>query len=180
MDKKAKTNFDLDEVSEENVEQLKAQKETAKFHTKSFNLDHTKVHAPYVRLADKKTGKNGDVVSKFDIRFCQPNFECMETGVIHALEHLMSEILHASYENVIDLSPMGCRTGFYLTLFGEVSEETIAQTVTQVLQKVVIWNKPIPGADEKSCGNYKDLDLIGAKKQAMMFIGGIMSKGYGC
>ena len=44
----------------------------------SFNLDHTKVKAPYVRLAGIKTGDNGDQIHKYDMRICQPNREHME------------------------------------------------------------------------------------------------------
>lgn len=150
-----------------------------KFATESFNLDHTKVHAPYVRLASKKVGEKGDVVSKFDIRFCQPNVECMGTGEIHTLEHIMSEIIHANKKEVIDFSPMGCRTGFYLTMFGEPSEEEIAQFIMQVLLKVAVWKSFIPGATEVTCGNYLDQDLKGAKKRACEWVGGIMAKGFG-
>jgi S-ribosylhomocysteine lyase len=56
-----------------------------KYNVDSFNLDHTKVTAPFVRLASEKKGKKGDIVSKYDIRFCQPNKEFMATGVIHTL-----------------------------------------------------------------------------------------------
>ena len=44
-----------------------------KYNVDSFNLDHTKVTAPFVRLASEKTGRKGDIVSKYDVRFCQPN-----------------------------------------------------------------------------------------------------------
>ena len=192
-----KTKVDPDEYTDDRVEgsanteinaeatkqtdtEVKVEQEKPKaFATESFNVDHTKVTAPYVRIASTKVGKKGDTVVKYDVRFCQPNFECMSTGTIHTLEHLIAEIMHSSFENVIDVSPMGCRTGFYITMFDGVKEETMAQVMVQVLQKVAIWNGDIPGATAQTCGNYKDHDIIGAKKQAMMFIGGIMSKGYG-
>ena len=97
-----------------------------KYNVDSFNLDHTKVIAPFVRLAAKKVGEKGDIVTKFDIRFCQPNKEFMSTGAIHTLEHLMAEYIRDEMEGVIDLSPMGCRTGFYFTVWGDRSEEEIA------------------------------------------------------
>ncbi len=62
-----------------------------KMNVESFNLDHTKVSAPYVRLAGVVTGKNGDVVRKYDIRFKQPNKEHMEMAALHSIEHLMAE-----------------------------------------------------------------------------------------
>ena len=146
----------------------------------SFNLDHTKVKAPFVRLASKKTGKKGDVVSKFDIRFTQPNKEFMTTGAIHTLEHLVAEYIRDEIDGVIDFSPMGCRTGFYFTVFGDVDEDFIAEHLLNVLKKVAVWDKPVPAATEKECGNYKDHDLDGAKKYAARWVQGIESEGWNC
>lgn len=149
-----------------------------KYNVDSFNLDHTKVTAPFVRLAGKKVGEKGDVVTKFDVRFCQPNKEFMSTGAIHTLEHLMAEYIRDEMEGVIDLSPMGCRTGFYFTLFGEHSEEEIAGHLMKVLEKVAVWDKPIPATTEQECGNYRDHDLDGAKHYAKQWCDGIRSKGH--
>src|SRR5574344_1912136 len=106
--------------------------EKKKYNVDSFNLDHTKVTAPFVRLAAKKVGRNGDVVTKFDIRFCQPNKECMPTGAIHTLEHLIAEYIRDEIKGVIDFSPMGCRTGFYFTLWGDHDEPYIAEHMLNV------------------------------------------------
>ncbi|HJB62301.1 MAG TPA: S-ribosylhomocysteine lyase, partial [Candidatus Microbacterium pullistercoris] len=57
----------------------------------SFNLDHTKVAAPYLRVADRKTLPAGDVIVKFDVRFAQPNVDHLEMPVIHSIEHLFAE-----------------------------------------------------------------------------------------
>jgi len=148
----------------------------------SFNLDHTKVHAPYVRLAGRKVGPKGDVVTKFDIRFCQPNMEFMPTGGIHTLEHLMAEYVRDELDGVIDLSPMGCRTGFYLTVFGEQKEETIAAKLRNVLAKVAAWPtaEAVPGVDPVMCGNAADHDLAAAKKWAAAWVAGIDRKGWSC
>lgn len=146
----------------------------------SFNLDHTKVTAPFVRLASKKVGQKGDVVTKFDIRFTQPNKEFMTTGAIHTLEHLVAEYIRDEIDGVIDFSPMGCRTGFYFTVFGDVDEEFIAKHLLNVLKKVAVWNKVVPAATEKECGNYRDHDLEGAKKYALAWVNGIESKGWNC
>jgi S-ribosylhomocysteine lyase len=148
----------------------------------SFSLDHTKVRAPYVRLAGKKTGPKGDIVSKFDVRFTQPNMEYMPTGAIHTLEHLMAEYVRDELADVIDLSPMGCRTGFYLVVFGEPSEETIAAKIRAVLAKVASWPdaEAVPGVDPVMCGNWKDHDLAGAKLWAGKWVEGIDRKGWKC
>lgn len=154
--------------------------EEKKYNVDSFNLDHTKVKAPFVRLAAKKTGQKGDIVTKFDVRFTQPNKEFMSTGTIHTLEHLMAEYIRDEMEGVIDLSPMGCRTGFYFTLWGDHSEEEIAGHLVNVLKQVAVWDKAIPATTEKECGNYKDHDLEGAKTMAARWVEGITSNGWQC
>ncbi len=154
--------------------------EKKKYNVDSFNLDHTKVTAPFVRLASEKTGRKGDIVSKYDIRFCQPNKEFMENGTIHTLEHLVAEYIRDEIPGVIDFSPMGCRTGFYFTLWGDNSEEYIAEHLCNVLKKVAVWNKPVPATTEKECGNYRDHDLEGAKAYAKKWVEGIQGKGWNC
>lgn len=149
-----------------------------KYNVDSFNLDHTKVTAPFVRVASKKEGPKGDMVSKFDIRFCQPNKEFLSTGAIHTLEHLMAEYIRDEMEGVIDLSPMGCRTGFYFTIFGDHDEEYVCNHLMNVLRKVAVWDKPIPATTEQECGNYRDHDLEGAKKAADNWVKGIEKKGW--
>ena len=149
-----------------------------KYNVDSFNLDHTKVTAPFVRLASKKEGPKGDVVTKFDIRFCQPNKEFLTTGAIHTLEHLMAEYIRDEIEGVIDLSPMGCRTGFYFTIFGDNDEEYVCGHLLNVLKKVAVWDKPVPATTEQECGNYRDHDLEGAKLAADKWCKGIEKKGW--
>ena len=149
-----------------------------KYNVDSFNLDHTKVKAPFVRVAAKKVGEKGDVVTKFDIRFTQPNKEFMSTGGIHTLEHLMAEYIRDEMEGVIDLSPMGCRTGFYFTVWGDRNEEEIANHLMNVLKKVAVRDKPIPATTEEECGNDKDHNLEDAKAYAQKWVDGITQKGW--
>lgn len=151
-----------------------------KYNVDSFNLDHTKVKAPFVRLASHKTGPAGDVVTKFDVRFTQPNKEFMDTGTVHTIEHLVAEYLRDEIEGVIDFSPMGCRTGFYLTLFGDRNEEYVATHMLSVLEKVAVWDKPVPATTAKECGNYKDHNLEGAKAMAKRWVDGIKAEGWDC
>lgn len=148
----------------------------------SFSLDHTKVTAPYVRVAGKKTGPKGDSVTKFDVRFCQPNKAVMSTGGIHTLEHLIAEYLRDELDGVIDLSPMGCRTGFYLTIFGEPTEGEIGVAMRTVLAKVAAWDpsEAIPGVDPVMCGNWEDHNLGDAKKYAAEWVSGVDRKGFAC
>ena len=156
--------------------------ENQKYNVESFNLDHTKVTAPYVRQAAKKTGTKGDIVSKYDIRFCQPNEEFMPIAGIHTLEHLVAEYIRNELDGIIDFSPMGRRTGFYLTIFGEHTEEEIANKMMNVLKQVASWqdDKEIPGRDPKECGNYKEHDLPAAKLWAKKWVDGIEQHGFNC
>ena len=75
---------------------------------------------------------------------------------------------------------MGCRTGFYLTVWGDHEESYIAEHLCNVLEKVAAWNKEIPGSTEVECGNYKDHDLEGAKKFAARWVKEIREKGWNC
>lgn len=131
----------------------------------SFELDHRKVKAPYVRKCCVLEGPNGDKVTKFDLRFLQPNVEAFGTAAMHGLEHLLAHILREKIEGIIDISPMGCRTGFYLSIFGDVSPETMKDALEDAL-KEVLEAKEIPAANEIQCGNYRDLSLFGAKEYA--------------
>lgn len=151
-----------------------------KYKVESFNLDHTKVVAPFVRLAAKKIGDKGDVVTKFDIRVTQPNVECMPTGAIHTIEHIVAEYIRDEIDGVIDFSPMGCRTGFYLTVWGDRDEAFIAGHLLPVFKKVVAWEGPVPAATETECGNFRDMDVPGAKHFARQWVDGIESKGWQC
>ncbi|HAH60882.1 MAG TPA: S-ribosylhomocysteine lyase, partial [Treponema sp.] len=104
----------------------------------------------------------------------------MTTGTVHTLEHLVAEYIRDEMNGVIDFSPMGCRTGFYFTLFGDHDEAYIAEHLVNVLRKVAVWDKPVPATTEKECGNYKDHDLEGAKKMAARWVEGIEKNGWNC
>ena len=103
----------------------------------SFKLDHNKVKAPFVRKCCVLDGKMGDKVSKFDLRFLQPNKEAFGTAAMHGLEHLLATYLREELEGLIDLSPMGCRTGFYLVMWGDVEAKTVKEGLERALEKVL-------------------------------------------
>ena len=131
----------------------------------SFELDHRKVQAPYVRKCCLLDGRMGDKVTKFDLRFLQPNKEAFGTAAMHGLEHLLAHTLREKLEGIIDLSPMGCRTGFYLILWGDVDAKTVKIGLEEALKKVLESDK-MPAATAIECGNYRDLSLFGAKEYA--------------
>ncbi len=131
----------------------------------SFKLDHTKVKAPYVRKCCVLDGLKGDKVSKFDLRFLQPNVESFGTAAMHGLEHLLATYLRETLDGIIDLSPMGCRTGFYLIVWDDVDTSVIKTGLEKAL-KMVLDSDEVPAATPIECGNYKDLSLFGAKEYA--------------
>lgn len=136
-----------------------------KMNVESFNLDHTKVAAPYVRLAGLKEGKRGDVVHKYDIRFKQPNKEHMEMPSLHSLEHLMAELVRNHTDLVVDLSPMGCQTGFYLSLINHDNYDEVLEILEKTLQDVMQATE-VPACNEVQCGWAASHSLEGAKQLA--------------
>ncbi|MBM7613560.1 S-ribosylhomocysteine lyase [Alkaliphilus hydrothermalis] len=135
----------------------------------SFTMDHTKVTAPFVRKCGHINTPKGDVITKFDLRFTQPNVEAMPTGAIHAIEHLMAGFFREELEDIVDISPMGCRTGFYLIKVGESTEEDVAQALMKTLQKVIDAEE-VPALNPIQCGNYRDMSLFGAKEYARVVL----------
>lgn len=131
----------------------------------SFTMDHTKVNAPFVRKCGIVTTPKGDIITKFDLRFTQPNVHIMPTGAVHALEHLLAGYIREELNDVIDISPMGCRTGFYLILVGEATEKEVAKALINALDKVIEADE-VPAANAVQCGNYRDMSLFGAKEYA--------------
>ena len=132
----------------------------------SFDLDHTKVRAPYVRLAGLKRTPHGDAISKYDLRLLQPNAGAIAPGALHSLEHLLAGYLRDHLEQVVDVSPMGCRTGMYMAVIGEPDPEGVLTAFEAALQDVAAHDRPIPGVSELECGNYRDHDLTAARQHA--------------
>jgi len=95
----------------------------------SFCVDHVKMPAPAVRVAKKMKTPKGDDITVFDLRFCKPNHAILSEKGIHTLEHLfagfMRDHLNGNGVEIIDISPMGCRTGFYMSLVGTPEEERV-------------------------------------------------------
>jgi len=131
----------------------------------SFNLDHTKVVAPFVRLAGRKMGENGDEILKYDIRFKQPNKEHMEMPGLHSLEHLMAENIRNHTDKVVDMSPMGCQTGFYLAVINHDDYEEVLSILEHTLEDVLQATE-VPACNEVQCGWAASHSLDGAKEIA--------------
>jgi S-ribosylhomocysteine lyase len=135
----------------------------------SFQLDHTKVKAPYVRVAGTEKNEKGSTIQKYDLRFLQPNADALPTAAVHTLEHLLATYLRDELEGIIDISPMGCRTGFYLIIWDEHNPADVAAALTKVLHKV-LETEHVPAVSALECGNYKDHSLFSAQEYARLVL----------
>ena len=135
----------------------------------SFNLDHRTVLAPYVRLADRKVLPHGDVLVKYDIRFAQPNKAHLEMDTVHSIEHLFAEKSRNHSDKVIDFSPMGCQTGFYLILSGDWEYDDVLALVEATLTDILSATE-VPAANEVQCGWGAHHTLAGAQAAAREFL----------
>ena len=137
----------------------------------SFTIDHIKLQPGlYVSRRDRI---GAETVTTFDLRITSPNDEpVMNTAEIHAMEHLGATYLRNNElwkDHVIYFGPMGCRTGFYLLLAGDLSSQAILPLVTGCFKFIAGYEGEIPGASAKDCGNYLDLNLPMAKYWAKRY-----------
>jgi len=138
----------------------------------SFTVDHTKMTAPAVRKAKTMQSPSGDIITVFDLRFCTPNKEMMSAKGIHTLEHLfagfMREHLNGKGVEIIDISPMGCRTGFYMSLLGAPSKKRVAKAWKKSMRDIlaVPSEADIPELNRYQCGTCRMHSLKAAKKIA--------------
>ncbi len=130
----------------------------------SFTVDHTKLQrGMYISRID------GDVVT-YDIRTRRPNVEeVMENGAIHTLEHLFATYVRNSElkDNIIYFGPMGCRTGFYFLTTG-ITHQAALKLTKDALEFTENFDGEVPGVSAVECGNYRDHDLEGAKREAKL------------
>lgn len=129
----------------------------------SFTVDHNVLEpGVYVSRQDRDLD-TGACVTTFDLRMTAPNREpVMNTAEVHTIEHLGATFLrnHAEWASrVVYFGPMGCRTGFYLVVFGDVSSREILPLVRELFGFVAEFEGEIPGAAPEECGNYLDQNL---------------------
>ena len=130
----------------------------------SFLVDHLKLESGiYVSRVDRS---KDTAVTTFDLRVTAPNKEpVMDVPAIHTIEHLGATFLRNSdfKDNVVYFGPMGCRTGFYLLVFGEMSSPEIKPLILDMCDFILNFEGEIPGATPKECGNYSEQNLSMAK-----------------
>ncbi len=127
----------------------------------SFTIDHIRLQPGlYVSRKDKV---GNETVTTFDLRLTSPNEEpVMNTAEVHTIEHLAATFLRNYREwkdRVLYFGPMGCRTGFYLLMAGDLESKDICQFVKECFRFVADFSGEIPGASAKDCGNYLDMNL---------------------
>ena len=127
----------------------------------SFTIDHIKLQPGlYVSRKDKV---GAETVTTFDLRVTKPNDEpVMNTAEMHTIEHLAATYLRNEptwKEKVLYFGPMGCRTGFYLLLAGDLESRDVLKLVADCFRFIWDFRGEVPGASAKDCGNYLDMNL---------------------
>ena len=139
-----------------------------KMNVESFNLDHTKVAAPFVRVADVKHLPAGDTLTKYDVRFCQPNRAHLEMEAVHSIEHLSAELMRNHTDRLIDFSPMGCQTSFYALMLGVGTEEFLP--LLEAAFRDILDAEEVPAANEVQCGWGANHSLAAAQEAVRGFL----------
>ena len=127
----------------------------------SFTIDHIRLQPGlYVSRKDRV---GSETVTTFDLRLTKPNEEpVLNTAEVHTIEHLAATFLRNEpgwKDRVLYFGPMGCRTGFYLLLAGDLTAPEVLPLVTECFRFVRDYRGEVPGASAKDCGNYLDMNL---------------------
>lgn len=137
----------------------------------SFKFDHTKLKCGL--FVSRKDIMGSGVLTTFDIRMKRPyHDEVMTTGSVHALEHLLATYLRSDPlwgDRVIYVGPMGCRTGFYLIMAGDLVPQDMLPLLERTFDFISEYDGEIPGATPKECGYCMDMDLAEARVDATMY-----------
>ena len=126
----------------------------------------------------RKDPAGSEIITTFDIRMTRPNFEpVMNTAEMHTIEHLAATYLrnHPVYgSKTIYFGPMGCRTGFYLLLAGDLTSQDIIPLLKDMFIFIRDYKDEVPGASAKDCGNYLDMNLPMANWLANRFLNEVL------
>ena len=138
----------------------------------SFTIDHIRLlRGIYVSRKDEV---GGETVTTFDIRMKEPNREpVLGQPEIHTIEHLAATFLrnHPVWaDKIIYWGPMGCLTGNYLVMKGDLTSRDVLPLVTETFRFITGYEGEIPGATPKDCGNYLMMNLPMAKWEAAKFL----------
>lgn len=142
----------------------------------SFTIDHIRLQ-PGIYLS-RRDNIGAQVITTFDLRMTSPNEEpVMNTAEVHTIEHLAATFLrnHPAYKDrIIYFGPMGCRTGFYLLLAGDLSSRDIVPLMTEMFEFIRDFKDEVPGASPRDCGNYLDMNLPMANYLAKRYLDNVL------
>lgn len=144
----------------------------------SFTIDHLRLkRGLYVSRRD--TTPSGDVLTTFDVRMTEPNREAAaDPRALHTIEHLAATYLRNDPEwmdRIVYWGPMGCCTGSYLILQGELNPEDILPLMRRMFEFIAGFEGEIPGATPRDCGNYSFNDLTEARRLARRYLTEILA-----
>ena len=132
----------------------------------SFSVDHDIIdEGIYISRRD------GDITT-YDLRTRKPNMgDYMDNLTMHSVEHMFATYVRSSVigADVIYFGPMGCQTGFYL-LVRNADDAQVVETVIETLERIAFSSDRMFGAERRECGNYKNLDLEAAKREASRYL----------
>ena len=142
----------------------------------SFTINHERLlRGIYVSRKDEV---GGDVVTTFDIRMKEPNREpAIHPGALHTIEHLAATYLRNDKEwkeRIVYWGPMGCLTGNYLLMRGDLMPEDIVELMQRTFRFVADFEGDVPGAAPRDCGNYLLHDLPMARWEARKYLNEVL------
>jgi len=144
----------------------------------SFQVNHLKLKPGL--YVSRKDQIGSETVTTFDIRITRPNEEpVIGTDAVHAIEHLGATFLRNDDDvknETVYFGPMGCRTGFYLIMAGDLTSKDISDKVKEMFQFIIDFNEEIPGANAKECGNYSDMNLKMGKYYSQKYFDQVIGK----
>lgn len=138
----------------------------------SFTVNHD-----YITPGIYLSRVDGDVVT-YDLRTRRPNCgDYMDHLTMHSLEHMFATLVRNSEisDEVIYFGPMGCQTGFYLLTRDSVSKEKALDVIKAVLAQIETEPQMF-GQSRVECGNYENLSLDAAKKEAASYLAVLNSR----
>lgn len=139
----------------------------------SFTIDHERLE-PGIFVSRQDRTPSGDTITTFDIRMTRPNREeALTPKALHAMEHLAATFLrnHSEWkEKIVYWGPMGCCTGNYLILQGDLESKDILPLMRETMRFVADFEGQVPGATPRDCGNYSFMDLAAAKAAATAYL----------
>ena len=138
----------------------------------SFTIDHNQL-LPGLYVS-RKDNVGNDVVTTFDIRMKAPNREpALHPGALHTIEHLAATYLRNNEEwqdRIVYWGPMGCLTGNYLLMKGDMKSKEIVKLMIDTFEFVANYDGVVPGTEPQDCGNYLLHDLPMARYEAKQYL----------